>query len=564
MARKKRALHTAPLAEAELGIWDTALYGRLSVLDNGKADGDPIESQVALMEQYVSEHPELRIVERFLDNGYTGTNYDRPRFQAMMRAVKAGKINCIIVKDLSRLGRNYIETGNFLERICPKLGVRFISINDHYDTAALQSQDELAVSLKNIVNDYYAKEISQKAGAALKAKRLNGEYIGSYAPHGYLKDPENKNHLIIDPVTAPVIRQIYQWRAQGLGYGTITRLLNERDIPSPGRYRFEHGIITNNNKKGSALLWNRHALSDILRNIAYIGHLAQGKCSASLIRGIPVHRTKESEWDVSYHTHEPIISEELFYQVQALNQERADTYRSNYGACSHLPKRKNPYGKKLICADCGAQMKLYRNLSRDRKKAYFTYLCPTYEEHRELRCTKKSIRSDDLDAAVLQALRVQMDLFCDAHKVLNALAGRELSRPEHTVELELQRIEQEIKRKQGYAMALYEDYKAGILTKEECAIARSKYQADVERLKEQAALLRGESNLHTQVIEKANGWAERFEQYRHAEVISADLVAAFFKEIRVSADGSIHVTFLFEDELRLIQEQNQALQTEVA
>ena len=209
-------------------------------------------------------------------------------------------------------------------------------------------------------------------------------------------------------------------------------------------------------------------------------------------------------------------------------------------------------------------MKLYRNLSRDRKKAYFTYLCPTYEEHRELRCTKKSVRSDDLDAAVLQALRVQMDLFCDAHKVLNALAGRELSRPEHTAELELQRIEQEIKRKQGYAMALYEDYKAGILTKEECAIARSKYQADMERLKEQAALLRGESNLHTQVIEKANRWAERFEQYRHAEVISADLVAAFFKEIRVSADGSIHVTFLFEDELRLIQEQNQALQTEVA
>ena len=196
MARKKRALHTAPLAEAEQGIWDTALYGRLSVLDNGKADGDPIESQVALMEQYVSEHPELRIVERFLDNGYTGTNYDRPRFQAMMRAVKAGKINCIIVKDLSRLGRNYIETGNFLERICPKLGVRFISINDNYDTAALQSQDELAVSLKNIVNDYYAKDISQKAGAALKAKRLNGEYIGSYAPHGYLKDPENKNHLL--------------------------------------------------------------------------------------------------------------------------------------------------------------------------------------------------------------------------------------------------------------------------------------------------------------------------------------------------------------------------------
>ena len=300
MARKRKAAPVAMAAAAQETpiTFDTGLYARLSVLDNGKTDGDPIESQVKIIEQYLSEHPELKLVDRYLDNGYSGVSFERPQWERLMQDVKAGKINCIIVKDLSRLGRNYIETGNFLERICPKLGIRFISVNDSYDTQNIRSQDELTVSIKNIVNDYYAKDISMKSGAALKAKRQNGEYIGSYAPHGYRKDPKNKNRLLVDPETAPVIRQIYEWRAQGLGYGTITRMLNERDIPSPGRYRFEHGIITNNNKKGSALLWNRHALSDILRNIVYIGHLAQGKCTASLMRGIPVHRVPEAEWDI--------------------------------------------------------------------------------------------------------------------------------------------------------------------------------------------------------------------------------------------------------------------------
>lgn len=303
MARKKR-VHASPMRpEIQGALWVAGLYGRLSVLDNGKVDGEPIESQIAIIEQYVAGHPELKIVERYIDNGYTGTNFDRPNWERMMADVKSGRINCIIVKDLSRLGRNYIETGRFLERICPKLGIRFISVNDNYDTAEIKSQDEFAASLKNIVNDYYAKDISLKSGSALKAKRQRGEYIGSYAPHGYLKDPSNKNHLIINPETAPVIQQIYQWRAEGLGYGTITRMLNERGIPSPGRYRFEHGIVTNNNKKGSSLLWNRHALTDILRNIVYIGHLAQGKCTASLARGIPVHRTPESEWDIAYLEH---------------------------------------------------------------------------------------------------------------------------------------------------------------------------------------------------------------------------------------------------------------------
>ena len=568
MARKKKTVPAPVEAAAQDSpvTSSTGLYARLSVLDNGKADGDPIESQVKIIKHYLSEHPELRLTDQYLDNGYSGVSFERPQWERLMRDVRAGKINCIIVKDLSRLGRNYIETGNFLERICPKLGVRFISVNDNYDTHNIRSQDELTVSVKNIVNDYYAKDISMKSGAALKAKRQSGEYIGSYAPHGYHKDPENKNRLLVDPETAPVIRQIYEWRAQGLGIGTIARILNERDIPSPGRYRFEHGVITNNNKKGSALLWNRHALTDILRNIVYIGHLAQGKCTASLIRGIPVHRVPESEWDIVYNTHEPIISQELFDRVQEVNEARAKAYKAAYGTCSHLPTRRNPYREKLVCADCGTQLKLYRNISRDRKKVYFVYICPTYEEHRELRCTKKSIRCDDLDAAVLQALRVQIELFCNAQAVLMKLAEKRTSgcTDETQKKSEICSIQQEIKRKQGYSLALYEDYKSGLLTKEECVMAREQYQKEIEALKEQMELLECPQDSASKAIERSKEWEKRFEEYRHAEQVSPELISAFVDRIQVWADGSIKITFLFDNELKALQAQYKSLREEVA
>ena len=568
MARKKRTAPVPVKAAAQKTpiTFNTGLYARLSVLDNGKTDGDPIESQVKIIKQYLAEHPELRLADQYLDNGYSGVSFERPQWERLMRDVKAGKINCIIVKDLSRLGRNYIETGNFLERVCPKLGIRFISVNDNYDTHNIRSQDELTVSVKNIVNDYYAKDISMKSGAALKAKRQNGEYIGSYAPHGYRKDPGNKNRLLVDPETAPVIRQIYEWRAQGLGYGTITRMLNERDIPSPGRYRFEHGIITNNNKKGSALLWNRHALSDILRNIVYIGHLAQGKCTASLIRGIPAHRVPETEWDIAYNTHEPIIPQALFDRVQEVNEASAKAYKAVYGTCSHLPTRRNPYREKLVCADCGTQLKLYRNISHDRKKAYFVYICPTYEEHRELRCVKKSIRCDDLDAAVLEALRVQIRLFCNTQTVLMKLAERRTPGCPHDAQAnsEIHKLQQEIKRKQGYALTLYEDYKSGLLTKEECTMAREQYQKEIEALKEQAERLECPEDSVSMAIEKAKEWEERFEEYRRVEQVSQELIAAFVDQIQVWADGSIKITFLFDNELKAIQAQYKSLREEVA
>lgn len=356
----------------EVKVWKTALYIRLSVEDNGK-DSDSIDSQTALLNQYVAARPYLEKVATFVDDGYTGTNFLRPEFKKMIDAVKSGEVECIIVKDLSRLGRNYIETSQFIEKICPLFGLRFIAVNDNYDTATLTSDGQLSASLSNIVNDYYAKYISRKVTTALQMKMERGEYIGNYAPYGYIKDPVNKNHLLVDPQTSLIIKKVFEWRASGMSYMGINRILNELCIPSPSQFKILNGIETNNNRKSRVILWNKHIITDILSNIVYMGHLAQRKCIQCLYGGLPYHHTSEDEWIIVQNTHEPIICPELFEKVQKVNKDACERAKANHGKYDNLPKPINLFGKKLICAECGCVMKLHRSISKKRIK----YISPS-------------------------------------------------------------------------------------------------------------------------------------------------------------------------------------------
>lgn len=549
-----------------VSVYNTAIYGRLSVLDNGKQAGDSIDSQIDLLERFVAERPYLNLTGRFIDNGFTGTDFERPEWERLMASVKTGQINCIVVKDLSRLGRNYIETGELVEKVFPRLGVRFISVGDHYDSATLCATDELSASLKNIINDHYAKDISRKACTALQVKRRRGDYIGSYAPYGYQKSPQNKNHLIIDPKTAPVIRQIFQLRAAGMGYTAILRQLNEQNIPSPGRYRFENGIITNNNKRGAALLWNRHVVTDILHSIVYRGHLAQGKSLSSLHSGISLHRAAPEEWDVVLNTHEPIISEELWDQVQAVNSERRAAYQQNYGKYDELPKRKSPYGRRLVCDDCGTALKLHRNIYRNGKQACFTYICPTYEEHRQAGCPhKKSIRSNVLDNAVLTSLKAQMALFLEAHRVLEGLVRQQRQQPRtHAPRDLLADLHRQLDRKRTLFASLYADYRGGILTKDEFSFARSRYQAELDALEARITEAQEDADPTACPVPDSAKWAALIERYYTAEEVTPEIVAHFIVKISVQSNRAVSIQFSFENEYEALLDACEKLQTEVA
>ena len=563
VSRKKQNIPSTPV-DTSVRIWKTALYVRLSVEDNGK-ESDSVENQTALLEEYVANHPHLKKTALFVDNGYTGTDFLRPEFTRMMEAVQDGLVDCVVVKDLSRLGRNYIETSQFIEKICPFYGLRFIAVNDTYDTATVTSEGQLSASLSNIVNDYYAKDISRKVTSALRAKMERGDYIGNYAPHGYRKDPENKNHLLIDPETAPVIQQIFEWRAEGISYMGICKLLNDAGIPSPGQYKLNQGIETNNNKKKRTVLWNKHKITEILKDIVYIGHLAQKKGSQCLYGGIPYHITSEEEWIVVKNPHEPLISEELFEKVQQINNAVLERQKANTGKYDHLPKEKNIYGKKFTCADCGAIMKLTRSFSTKKDKVYFTFKCPTYAEHGSRGCSDIKMRKADLDEAVFTFIKSQMDVFIDMENTLRRLlAMKKAKLKQNNTQQEIKALRQKLANKQSLLSGLYVDLKEGMLSQDEYGHHREIITADIKALETNLAELENAKNETEEQITGEMKWKFMIQRFYDATEMTAEMADAFIESMKLHEDGSLEIKLSYMDEFAALMNTCERLRKEVA
>ena len=552
----------------EAGIYHTGIYLRLSVEDNGKKDADSMENQKNLLMEYVSARPYLMLTDIYMDNGFTGTDFERPEFNRMLQDARNGRINCIVVKDLSRLGRNYVEAGDYIEKVFPFLGIRFIAVNDHYDSDSLTSGDELGASLKNVVNDVYAKDISRKVGTAMKQKRLRGEYIGNYAPYGYLKDPQDKNHLIIDQEIAPIVVEIFELRARGNGINTIARILNERDIPSPGRLRYERGIITNNNKKGSGLLWSRHVLSDLLKNVVYIGNLAQGRSASCLYKGIPFHWTEESEWDLVENTHEAIISLELWKRVQEVTARKSREAKESHGKYANLPKRENPYGSLLRCADCGRvikQVHAYNTSKRSGTSIYYNYKCPENIELGDTACPKKNIRAADLDEAVLATIRKQMEIFMDTQKILKELIAQEKETAKQEAPIaRVKDIQKEIDRRKGLCTALYTDLKEGILTQDEYFYAKMRYQEEIDSLEKELQELKSIRGKASEAAQGEKKWEQLISKYYKAQTLNPAMMEAIVKEIKLYADNSISIEFRYMNEFEELLQECERIRREVA
>lgn len=541
-----------------------ALYIRLSVEDNGK-DSDSIANQLKLGQEYLADHPSLQLIDTYIDNGYTGTNFDRPEFNRMLQDAQSAKIDCIVVKDLSRLSRNYIEAGEFLEKICPFLGIRFISINDNYDTNTLTATDELGLSIRNIINDYYAKDISKKVSSALENRMLQGIYIGNWAPYGYLLDPDGRGHLLPDPQTAPIVLQIYQWRAEGMSYMGINHQLNNLSIPSPSEYKRQQGIDTNHNKRSKTILWNKHMIKLILSDEVYRGHLVQRKNHQNLARGISYHTSTEQEIIRVENTHEPIVPESLFAKVQELNINVKKNTKTNYGKYAHLPQGNNIFKGKFVCTDCGSVMKLYRSFNTQKTRAYFTFKCPTAEEHRGLSCAKRRIKQEVLEQTILTAIQTQINLFLDENAAIAQLIAQKKQERKPAINQSTPAaLKQKLEKKRSLFTGLYIDYKKGILTKDEYLTAKQLYSEQIKSLEQE--LQDVESKQHTQETNlfATHQWIQLVQQYAHAESLTEDMVRAFIQQIRLSADGTVAITFRFADEFMRLSEQKEALQNGIA
>ena len=343
MARvSRRTNKIAPVQSAEaIKIWNTALYGRLSVMETrDRKDSESLETQMELLSNYIRGKAQFHLIGCYRDNGETGTNFQRPDFMRMMEDIRAGKINCIIVKDLSRFGRDFLETGNFLERILPFLGVRFISINDNYDSENADSGDILSVALRNLMNDIYAKDISAKVYSALDTKKRKGEFIGNFAAYGYMKSPEDKHKLIIDEEAAPVVRRIFQMKDDGMGINAIARTLTAEGIPNPSNHRYRQGVIFTERFAENAP-WGMQTVKNILLNPVYLGHMVQGKKITKLHENQPQKRMSPSEWITVENTHPAIIEQTQFDRVQTLLAEKKTEYHDRLGKYDYFGKSEN-------------------------------------------------------------------------------------------------------------------------------------------------------------------------------------------------------------------------------
>lgn len=404
-SRKENLFHRQEIVEI---VYKTAIYLRLSKDDLQKEQGNTLAMQEELIRDYLKDKPEFLVEKVYQDSGFTGTHFVRPQFQMMMEDVKSGCITAIVVKDLSRFGRNYMEVGEYLGKIFPFLGLRFIAINDGYDNFSSNFSDELIMHLLNITNDLYARDISAKITPTLKSKQLRGEFLGPFPVYGYARNQKKPEILLIDQEVSQNVVKIFTMKANGLGNLKIAQALTEQNIPSPSAYRFAKGICTQEKYKNCP--WNVSTIKSLLGNQTFLGHTVSGKTRVSLAEGKISTRMKVEDWTVVKNTHEALISEELFQQVGDIMSERRAFYLKKRSITEKPPSKSNLFQGILFCGHC--QKPLYQknvtivnSAGEQRKVAYYRHDNSSYAE----KCVFSSIKNKFLTEKVFDRLQKYLD-----------------------------------------------------------------------------------------------------------------------------------------------------------
>lgn len=335
--KKRASLPTNKLEKDRVGG-----YIRLSIKDNGDKERDSIANQTAYVQEFIENKDDLKLEKIYQDNGSTGTNFERFGWNELIGDIKNRKITCIVVKDFSRLGRNYIEVGNYLEKVFPLLGIRVIAINDNFDSKIHQFNEKMLISsLINIINEYYAKDISRKITQTHRMKQNNGELSCSIYPYGYVRCKNNPKKLAIDIECAKVVKKIFEWRKNGIEYLMIARYLNELLIPSPGLYRYLNGDLRF--KRSSNTKWKSKHIAGILTNPVYLGHLIQGKTRTSYFETEgKVKILPKKEWRIVENTHEALVSQYVFDIVQRIEQKSKKCNQQIIEINPCILKKENP------------------------------------------------------------------------------------------------------------------------------------------------------------------------------------------------------------------------------
>ena len=527
-------------------VCQTALYVRLSVLDSGKKDSDTVETQEALLRQFLEGKPCFSIFDVYVDNGETGVDFKRDGFERLMEDVRAGRIDCIVVKDLSRFGRDHVEAGNFLENVFPYIGVRFISIGDGYDSADATTTDCLMVALRNLGNQIYSMDISRKSGSVLREKIRRGEFIGAYAAYGYIKDPDDRHHIVIDPEAAEVVREIFRRKLEGASNVAIVRRLNEAAIPSPCCYRHQKGILVDKRFE-QPKPWTATTVKKILTCQTYIGDMVQGRRRSEFYAGKADRMLPREDWCVVEGTHEPIVSRKDFEAVQDILETARSRYQSRLGVYDHLGKSENILKGLVFCGDCGKPMVRYKQVSHGKSVTYH-YLCPNYAALLDRSgCSYKFLREDVLMDALTEMISAEIRQTVDAAKLAQRLSMANRVQAEN-LSLELKRLNSELARAETAKKGAMEDYLSGLLSQEDYERLKRACAGETMRLKGRISALQTDYTKQTETLTQGNPWLQTFGGIDLEDGLTGPLAHSLIQRVTVYENDRIDVTLRYRDE----------------
>lgn len=551
MARKSRKItvqQEPPVVAAQV-TFATAIYARLSVENSGKQDGgSSLNNQIDVCKEYISGCPYLKLTEVYSDNGKTGTVFDRPAWNRLMEDVKTGKIEAIVVRDLSRFGRDYIEVGNYLEKIFPALGTRFISVKENFDNFTCDgSTESLSVSLQNLINALYSRDISRKVATALMAQQQNGTFRNRNLPYGYVWN-EDKTAYAIDEEAAVHVRDIFRWKLEGASINQMLQRLEDSGVSNPELRKRENGL-----REGDCvgLGWGKSTIDSILQNPVYLGHTVHGKCRSEIYKGRKKHRCPSEEWLVYENTHPALVPQEDFDAVQAMLAEAsAEKQRKKAESASIRASMIDLFDKRCFCGDCGKRM-YFRRHKVDKvvpEKWAGTYNCSTFTTRRYQTCTNHYMRQEVLEEKVFHAIQDQLKIALDYDKLLGLLKGstgeanmkEKYNAAVSSVSIKLNALNQKRSR-------LYDNYVDGTLSEPEYLYAKQTYEAEYERLTalQDEAIQR--RNRFLESISPDNRWMHMMKAATHTEVLTQELVDAMIESVLVYENGVVQIELRYDD-----------------
>ena len=551
-SRKESAVVTP--AAAEVKGYKTAIYVRLSREDERKIASESVENQMEFLKDFVEKESSLALTGEYVDRHVTGTKFDRPEFNRMIADIRSGKINCVVVKDLSRLGRNYLEAGDYIEKIFPFFGVRFIAVTDNYDSLTSNpTEDGLVVPLKNLINEAYAKDISKKICTSFENQFKQGIFFATTAAYGYKKDPEDPHMVLVDEDVKDIVVRIFTEYTGGKSLNQIARDLNNDGIPAPSVYWQEKDVI---HKQKYSSVWENKQIRNLLLNPIYIGDVQIAKTQKCYYKGITSAIKRDDGYYVENH-HEAIIDRDTFQRAQEMMEVKRAGYFSTRGKYEGIQNnRESIFRGVLYCGHCGKKMNIYRRTVKlvNGVGHYSTYVCRR-SANNNLNDPPKNVKADDLDALVLKLIQQHIAVYVDAKdrlKKLNRAPAASVKKAE--LQKKMTDLEARQDKINNFIKNLYEDFADGVFTEDDYLEMKAGYLAELDAVSAEIGEVQRAIDLYAADYAGDEEMAAVFAKYTGVESISRELVTTFIKKITCYSKTRFEVEYTFGDELQELLE----------